>query len=183
MSENDTIPLEERAERLIDYWRRKKPEGKLPGRGHIDPTEIPGLLPHIGLIDVIGSGLDFRYRLLGTHLNQVFGEDFTGTKVSESKVGTYGDFLADLYRSVLSANGPIISDSIFEFREKNHLKIRRILLPLARDGKEVDMILFMNIFRTRNDSEVIAARYRRGMGALFDQYQLSASTELSRRPL
>ncbi|WP_193173687.1 PAS domain-containing protein [Nisaea nitritireducens] len=183
MSDNNTIPLEERAEKLIDYWRGKKPGGKLPGRGHIDPTEIPDLLPHIGLIDVIGSGSDFRYRLVGTHLNQVFGEDFTGTNVSETKIGAYGDFLTDLYRSVLSANGPIVSDSIFEFREKNHLKIRRILLPLARDGKEVDMILFMNIFRTRNDSEVIAARYRRGMDALFDQYQLSASTELSRRPL
>lgn len=183
MSDNDTIPLEERAQRLIDYWRRKKPGGKLPGRAHIDPTEIPDLLPHIGLIDVIGGGSDFRYRLLGTYLNQIFGEDFTGTKVSETKVGEYGDLLIDLYRSALLANGPIISDSIFEFREKNHLKIRRILLPLARDGKEVDMILFMNIFRTRNDLEVVATRYRRGMDALFDQYQLSASTEVSRRPL
>src|SRR5437763_1360279 len=51
---------------LHDYWRRAAPPGGgLPGRKHIDPTDIPTLLEHLWLLDVIGAPPRFRYRLRG----------------------------------------------------------------------------------------------------------------------
>ncbi|MEQ8332152.1 PAS domain-containing protein [Nisaea sp.] len=54
--------LEDRLNDLIAYWRGKRSGDRLPARRDIDPVDIPDLLPHIGLIDVIGEGTDFRYR-------------------------------------------------------------------------------------------------------------------------
>jgi hypothetical protein len=54
---------------LFDYWRSKAPaEGTLPGRRHIDPLDVPRLLPHIWLVDVVDEPRRFRVRLLGTAL-------------------------------------------------------------------------------------------------------------------
>jgi hypothetical protein len=44
-----------RFQRLADYLARKAPPGKLPGRQHVEPTEIVELLPWIMLIDVISG--------------------------------------------------------------------------------------------------------------------------------
>ncbi|WP_193183875.1 PAS domain-containing protein [Nisaea sediminum] len=174
-------PIEDRIERLIAYWRSKKSAGGLPGRRDIDPTEIPDLLPHIGLIDVLEGGQAFRYRLLGTHLNNIFGEDFTGKDVGEIKLGDYGAFLLDLYRSVLTATSPVVSDSVFEFRDKNFLKVRRVLFPLAADGRTVDMILFINVFRSRYEEEVEPRKAGEPRGPMFDQTLISSGRELWRR--
>ena len=52
--------------RLYEYWREKAPlPGMLPGRRHIDPTEIATLLDNIWLLDVVGEPGRFRYRLIG----------------------------------------------------------------------------------------------------------------------
>lgn len=47
---------------LYEYWHSKRPsDAALPGRQHVDPLEIPSLLPHLFLIDVVREPLRFRY--------------------------------------------------------------------------------------------------------------------------
>jgi hypothetical protein len=52
---NPHIDEHPRFRRLADYLAIKAPPGKLPGRQHIEPTEIPDLLPWIMLIEVIAQ--------------------------------------------------------------------------------------------------------------------------------
>src|SRR4051812_22620200 len=70
---------------FFDYWRSKAPPGRLPGRQHIDPLDIPHLLPGVALFDVLrnGTGLRFRWRLIGTALVDAIGDDYTGRFVDE----------------------------------------------------------------------------------------------------
>ncbi len=49
----------------------------LPSRWDIDPIEIPRLLPHIMLVDVMGPSL-YRYRLVGTEIATTMGVNATG---------------------------------------------------------------------------------------------------------
>src|SRR5947207_13056937 len=56
---------DERLQRLYAYWRHKAADRSLPSRADLDPVEIPKLLPHIMLIDVLPSG-GYHYRLIGT---------------------------------------------------------------------------------------------------------------------
>jgi hypothetical protein len=53
----------------------------LPSRSDIDPIEIPRLLPHIMLVDVMGPGL-YRYRLVGTEIATAMGVNARGVLLS-----------------------------------------------------------------------------------------------------
>jgi hypothetical protein len=51
---------------LYEYWRAATPaDGGLPSRRDIDPTDIPTLLEHLWLLDVVGEPSRFRFRLRG----------------------------------------------------------------------------------------------------------------------
>ena len=61
--------VEPQVRQFLDYWEsRRRGRSRMPGRPNLDPADIPGLLPGVFLVDVLlsGSGLRFRYRLLGT---------------------------------------------------------------------------------------------------------------------
>src|SRR5215471_5047567 len=75
------VTQEERV--LFDYWLRSASTKRVPARSDIDPLELPRLLPHLGLIDV-GNGLDqASFRLAGTRLRDVYGQEITGKRLDE----------------------------------------------------------------------------------------------------
>src|ERR1700722_9194073 len=133
---------------LFDYWRRIAPAGRLPGRQHLDPVAIPSLLPHLWLLCVAPApasplGWHFRYRLVGTELVRVFGRDPTGQLFHEawplltSAGGVYPHHVA-----VVETRRPSFrrGRSLYDSQRDYHW-LERILLPLARDGEQVDVIL------------------------------------------
>lgn len=137
---------------IVDYWCSIHPPQGLPGRQHFDPVDVPKLLSNIGLIDVQNSPRRFRIRLYGTALVSVMGEDYTGKWYDElfenfEKTGQYTDFC-----HVVDTHSPhwrrgalrIPTDRDFHFLERVHL-------PLASDGKNVDMILTFAVFFDGDD--------------------------------
>ena len=147
-TELDLPPCHARVAAIVGYWRSLRPaSGLLPGRQHFDPASIPSLLPCIRLYDVFRDPWRFRYRLVGTELARQFGRDLTGT--------WFGDDMPDpratkSYRDlVFVASGQGLSYHrgfpVFSSAHKDHLTAERILLPLARDGREVDMILGLSV--------------------------------------
>lgn len=145
----DFNPLEPVLTDLLAYWRSKKRFGHSPKRSEIDPIEIPALLPQVGLIDVEASPRRFRYRLIGTFMNTVFGNNLTGAYLDEGKEGPYAEFLQDLYSQAVDENRPILNESQFSYTGGRQLQIRRLILPLMHEAEpRVSMLLFANAFRT-----------------------------------
>jgi len=68
---------------LYEYWHGKKGDRKMPSRPDICPTEIIDLLPKILLIDVTYEPLRFRFRLIGTDVVSIMGQDVTGKYLDE----------------------------------------------------------------------------------------------------
>ena len=134
---------------LYNYWRSKVPaDGTLPGRKHIDPLDIPKLLPHIWLIDVVDDSRRFRVRLLGTALVD------TGTPLKR------GDFVVDRllpeqraaslaeFESVVQSREPLWYRGPVNLRHDTYVyEVERIFLPLAADGRHVDMLLCLSLIQ------------------------------------
>ncbi len=139
---------------LYGHWRALRPEGRaLPGRQHLDPVQIPALLPWLWLADVQRSPLRFRFRLLGTkHYEQMKG-DPTGRWIDEAfpnftEQSTYPDYLA------VAVDGRV---SYRKGQPAYHVDsecrlLERIMLPLARDGETVDMILALTLYFRADDA-------------------------------
>lgn len=137
---------------VYEYWKSVHPKGGgLPGRQHIDPIDIPLLLPNVWLIDVLRDPYRFRFRLMGTLVVDYAGEDNTG-KWFEDRMP---NFDPSVFIDVAETGEPSWSRGRSKMRpEKNYYELERVRLPLATDGKTVDMILSLTVFFDSEGNEI-----------------------------
>jgi hypothetical protein len=144
--------IDPRIAKVADYWLRIRPKrGLLPGRANLDPVDIPKLLPILYLVDIErGPELRFRWRLRGTTLEFISGRDYTGLYFDQ----TYDDFSTSRTRAQLLAvaNGAACwwLGHPFSARPRDVTHAERLMLPLAADGRNVDMILGLTVFTLKN---------------------------------
>lgn len=111
----------------------------MPSRRDFDPADVPALLPHLQLVDIVDGR--FRFRLVGTALVDAFGRDYTGCFPDEMFEGPRGEMICDVYRTVCAARRPMFLRSRYITTKNVDLVANRLYLPLSSDDKAVDMIL------------------------------------------
>lgn len=140
---------------LVQYWLSIRPAGRLPGRQHFEPLDVPALLPNIWLVDVERTpSLRFRYRLIGSSVARAFEQEPTGRYLDDAHAGAHDRrirlFVADVVRDRLPnwrAGRPTL------WHLQDYLHLERVYLPLAADGETVDMILALTVFLDRFEVE------------------------------
>lgn len=126
---------------LLDLWRTVEPDAGLPGRQHLGPERLVGILDKIFLIDVLDGGERFRYRLIGTRIADWSGGDATGRYLDDPDCGENRWQFIDLVRTVARTRQPVVTIGHRAiFGGSAHL-FDRMMLPLARDGETIDMII------------------------------------------
>lgn len=128
-------------EELFTYWAGLRRGGRLPQRADIDPTGFKRLLPSISLIDVDPVTRDYRLRLAGTGLYSVYGGEITGKRLTD----IYNTAAADYWRveldDVVRTRRPGAGYHSLAWRGAAHMTLLWLRLPLASNGRDVDMIL------------------------------------------
>ena len=129
------------------YWLRIHPPRGLPGRQHFDPTDIPGLLRHIRMLDVEGQPPRFKIRVVGTQYAERLGHDTTGQYLDELFEGFEGSRFHRGLLDVIESKRPIWRRGPLQwFCREEYSSVERIHLPLARDGDTVDMVLTVSVY-------------------------------------
>jgi hypothetical protein len=132
-----------------DYWQRIHPARGLPGRQHFDPTDIPGLLRHIRMLDIEGQPPRFKVRVVGTQFAERLGHDTTGQYLDKLFEGFEGSRFHRCLLGVMENKRPIWRSGPLQwFCREQYSSVERIHLPLARDGATVDMVLTITIYET-----------------------------------
>jgi len=137
-------PASGRLAALHSYWLTKRAGEAVPLRGAIDPTEIPNLLPHIMLIDVEQPDQApprFRFRLTGTGLVDVFGQDPTGRYLDEPGWCRDADALLVPLRQAVALAAPVASAGRLAWDNGASVDIEWLFLPLGAGGAAVTIIL------------------------------------------
>jgi hypothetical protein len=127
-------------EGALAYWRRLVPGGALPRRRDIDPAQIPRLLPHLQLIDVVDAGARFRYRLVGTALVAAFGKEYTGKYLDELFGGDRLAYASRVYSTVCSERRAVFLRNRYSTTRDLHMIANRLYMPLSDDGATVNVI-------------------------------------------
>lgn len=140
---------------IMTCWLEMGPGGRLPGRQHFDPLAVPRLLPNVWLVDVErAEGLRFRYRLAGTRIARAFRDDPTGRYLDEVHADFASNGVANSLSEVVERRLPSWRTGRPTFWElSDFAHIERIYLPLASDGRAVDMILALSVFLDRYGEE------------------------------
>jgi len=136
--------------RLHAYWRSKcwrdgAGVWRLPARTDIDPLDMPrDLLPGIVLLELEqhGSRRRFRLRLFGSDVEAMTGNNETGRYYFEvtQQPGMYETIDAMLGR-LIAERRPVYLAAPSGATDRGFLLFGRLALPLASDGRRVDMVL------------------------------------------
>jgi hypothetical protein len=128
-------------EELFAYWASLRAGGRLPGRGDIDPGRFKRHLPTVSLTDVVPEPADYRIRLAGTALYGVYGREITGRRLGEVYAPPAADYWRLELNRVVTERRPSVGAHNLAWRGASHLSILWLRLPLASNGRDVDMIL------------------------------------------
>lgn len=131
----------------FEYWCSKHPAEGLPGRQHIDPVDVPALLPYIRLIEIEGEPPQFKIRLMGTESVEFFERDCTGFWYHELCPQFRGSKSEATLLSVIRTRRPSWRRGPGRlFNKKGYENIERIILPLAANGSDIDMLFVVHVF-------------------------------------
>ncbi len=140
-------PCDDRIVELYAYWLSiHLARGTLPGRQHFDPAAVSLLLPWIWLVEFQRQPLRFRYRLVGTGHAELLGRDATGEWLDEAHPrfltsSAYSQFVGAVERAEMGFyKGP----PTYHVKE-HYMSIERLILPLAKNGTDVDMLLGITV--------------------------------------
>ena len=139
-------------EELFAYWAGLRQRGALPARNDLDPGRIKRLLPTVSLTQVLSEPLDYRLRLAGTGLWGVYGGEITGKRLTD----VYNTAAADYWRQeldrVVQERRPRAGHHSMAWRGAAHIALLWLRLPLASNGRDVDVILgYDAVLAPRND--------------------------------
>jgi hypothetical protein len=129
-------------EELFAYWSSLRADARVPPRQRLDPNDMKRLLPTVSLIEVMpGETPDYRMRLAGTGLYNIYGREITGRRLCEIYNSTAADYWRDELGRVVKDRRPGVGIHNLSWRGASHLSLIWIRLPLATRGSDVDMIL------------------------------------------
>lgn len=127
----------------LAYWHEKRGDRIMPARADLDPMEIIPILPHVILIDVLRDPLDFRYRLIGTLVEEHMSAPYTGRRYSEFEGQRAGSRIWICSERVLSEKRPVRTDIPYIGPKSDFTTIEDVMMPLSSDGETVDVIFIV----------------------------------------
>jgi hypothetical protein len=128
-------------EEMFAYWASRRQGGQLPGRAAIHPQHFKRHLPTVSLIDVFGDPCDYRLRLAGTGLYGVYGREITGQSLEEVYAPPAAAYWRQELDKIVESRRPGVGVHSLAWRGASHLSILWLRMPLASNGRDVDMIL------------------------------------------
>ena len=112
----------------------------MPARADINPAAIAALLPGISILDA-GSPSQLIYRLAGTRLREIFGQEVTGKSVFDLELGEKAAYWRAVYRKVIEERVPMQGAVKGPVEDRDHLVLFWMRLPLSDDDSTVNKVL------------------------------------------
>lgn len=144
----DAVELDPDCDRYPDlaatlaYWRSKCRGRFAPTRADIDPADIVAVLPRVMVAEVSYDPLDFRYRLAGTGIRSIHGEELTNKRAVDLAPPAFGRMIQAHYELAVARRAPLLHLLRLDF-DKAERSYVRMILPLSEDGRRVDRLMIV----------------------------------------
>lgn len=116
-------------------------------RANIDPIDVPGLLPHLILCDLLDEPFDVRYRLIGNHVRAYMGRKLVGSSVlAETAANPSLQPILDSCRTCAERGAPTYADLEMASAQGRRIHHQGVILPVSTEGRCLDMLLAAVVF-------------------------------------
>ena len=136
------------ADGFVDLWQAKRGERFAPALKDYDWDDLRPWWGKMVITDMLRDPFDYRYRLFGTHLADIFETDPTGRKASDLKDDIKYDISDDLpFYEFLCENPSIVhTHGVIYWQDRDHIQCDFVEVPLSDDGERVTNI--MSVFES-----------------------------------
>jgi hypothetical protein len=129
-----------RLDRLFRLWNELRDGQGLPFRSQLSPEQIGFILGRVTIVDVVHDPLNFRFRLIGTRIEEAGRRGDQGKTLDQIEPESYRDMIGSAYREVVESGGPACQRITYVLRE-DVVSFERVILPFTRTGHRVDLLL------------------------------------------
>ena len=133
-------------DQALAYWQEIRGDARMPRRDAMVPERIVPLWPHILMVDIIGNGNDYFFRLVGQQLVDTYGEQ-TGRTLSNAAISeVVRERCRQIFRFCLDRAAPAYaywSESASDWRPL--IDVEALCLPLSSDGTTLDRMISLNV--------------------------------------
>jgi PAS domain S-box-containing protein len=134
-------------EALQALWTNLRGNRRLPRRSDFDLETVCRWAPHLSVATVSPAGR-FRFRLFGTELATLYGEDLTGRFLDEMAPRDLWSVIILHYQNVVRTARPLFAP-ISISNGRWYSEVSRLLLPLASEDESGAVALIMGADYTR----------------------------------
>jgi len=135
-------PRDRELQAFVAYWQSLHRGDALPSRADFDPVKVPKLLPNIILYNVEKPGGPYTIRLVGEEVQQFVGQNATGRRAGAIMNTRAAAMMNRILDAVSIERTPRYRAGKTHWLDaKNFREFEACFLPLAADGKTVNMIL------------------------------------------
>lgn len=126
---------------VFEYWSSLRRGREMPQRLDFQPRKLLKRLPFLSLVDVSFDASRFRFRLAGTGLRDVFGEEVTGRHLDDLPLGSQFDHWHAVYRAVARTAQPGQGFTPLLWRDRPSIIQAWLRLPMADEDGKVCVVL------------------------------------------
>jgi hypothetical protein len=138
---------------LEAHWIAVRGDRPMPRRDEIDPVDLVPWLPYISVMELHYDPFRVRYRVVGTEVARIVGEDFSNRWLDETGWGADSIALNRLlYERVAESRAPLFGLSVVNWQGKPDQVFEWALFPLG--GETITHCLSLD------DLSIIAPRSR-----------------------
>ena len=137
VDEAQTLPIRH----LIRYFEEKSHGTESVQAAILDPADLRPALGYVNLLEPVDDGRDFRFRIFGTFVAAVTGQDLTGKCLSEVPASDYVvDHAMATYRAAYARRLPLLSTRV-PLGAETTSRWERLVLPFTGAANEVVRLL------------------------------------------
>jgi hypothetical protein len=127
--------------RLHRDWEKRRAGREFPARRDFDVLDLQYAIGQLALLDVVHTPLRFRFRLHGTGISQRVGYDMTGKDLDDLPPPKVREAMRQHFSAVVAERTPLVEMRERQVTDDSFISSEVLVLPLARDGATIDMLL------------------------------------------
>jgi hypothetical protein len=141
--------------RFAKYWVALAAGRPMPHRQEFRPNDVAWMLGRVFLVDVLADVDDYRFRLFGSRMMQVYGGDLTSLRLNELTARAYQAAMRHDFDMVANAQAPLYRRGRLLWPDREHVGVEQLLVPLADNSGHVGTILGAECFNSLPAASVV----------------------------
>ena len=130
----------DRLSRLFRIWKEIRGPQGLPSRADLSPERLGFILGQITIVDILRDPINFRYRLIGTRLEEAGRRGDQGKTLDQVEPASYRDMITKSFRQVVDFKPPLCQHVSY-LQNQNLVSYEQLILPFSHTGAGVEVLV------------------------------------------